>query len=80
MNVLELDDGHNIVLQIPKENNGASTNNNGSMQNVKSIDKIDATKTSKSYGLLFDSLPYDTYEDLINHGLVKHKGIRYIGL
>lgn len=67
MNVLELDDGHNIVLQIPKDNNGASTNN-GSLQNVKSIDKIDATKTSKSYGLLFDSLPYDTYEDLINHG------------
>ncbi len=66
INVLELDDGHNTVLQIPKENNGASTN--GSTQNARSIDRIDATKTSKSYGLLFDSLPYDTYEDLINHG------------
>ncbi len=66
MYVLELDDGHNTVLSIPKENNSASTNR--STQNAKSIDKIDATKTSKSYGLLFDSLPYDTYEDLINHG------------
>lgn len=67
INVLEMDDGHNTVLQIPKENDGASTNN-GSTQNARSIDRIDATKTSKSYGLLFDSLPYDTYEDLINQG------------
>ena len=69
MNMLELDDGHNTVLPIPKENNnGNSASANGSTQNTRSIDKIDSTKTSKSYGLLFDSIPYDTYEDLINRG------------
>ena len=67
MNVLELDDGHNTVLPIPKENNNSASTNR-STQNGKSIYQIDATKTSKSYGLLFDSLPNDTYEDLINHG------------
>ncbi|KAL7497687.1 hypothetical protein ACHAWT_005645 [Skeletonema menzelii] len=67
INVLELDDGHNTVLSIPKENNNSACAN-GSTQFTKSIDKIDAAKTSKSYGLLFDSLPYDIYEDLINHG------------
>jgi len=56
-----LDDGHNKVLPIAEENSNSSSS-------VKSIDKIDVMKTSKSYGLLFDSLPYDTYEDLINHG------------
>ena len=55
MHVLGLDDGHNKVLSIGKDK-------------LKNIDKIDATKTSKSYGLLFDRIPYDTYEDLINHG------------
>jgi len=67
MHVLELDDGHNEVLPVAKENNNSSSKN-GSTQVVKSIDKIDVMKTSKSYGLLFDSLPYDTYEDLINTG------------
>jgi arginyl-tRNA--protein-N-Asp/Glu arginylyltransferase len=49
--VLELDDGHNKVLSIGKENIN-STSANG----------------SKSYGLLFDRLTYDTFEDLINRG------------
>ncbi|KAL7537616.1 hypothetical protein ACHAXR_007964 [Thalassiosira sp. AJA248-18] len=34
----------------------------------KKLEQIDETKTSKSYGLLFDRLPYGTYEDLINRG------------
>ena len=32
------------------------------------VEHIDETTTSKSYGLLFDRLPYSTYEDLINRG------------
>ena len=63
INVLELDDGHNKVLPIAKENNNSASINNGS-----SVNKIDVLKTTKSYGLLFDILSYDTYEDLINRG------------
>lgn len=35
---------------------------------MKKTETIDETKTSKSYGLLFEDLSHGTYEDLINRG------------
>ncbi|KAL7544907.1 hypothetical protein ACHAWF_008277 [Thalassiosira exigua] len=55
------------VLSVQDEYNEAAYGvaPNGLDQNET---KIDETNTSKSYGLLFDCIPYDTYEVLINRG------------
>ena len=69
INLLELNDGHNKVLQVSKGDHSVENKtNNGDTQYTKGIDKIDTTKTAKSYGLLFDSLNYNDYEALVNKG------------
>ena len=58
--VLKLDDGHNKVLSLRENGTGSQPNNDN--------DIVDDESTSKSYGLLFDYLPYDTYQNLIDRG------------
>lgn len=58
LGVLRVRDGHNKVLQ-----GGGDANDSMAIQ-----DDVDEHKTTKSYGLSFESLPCETYEDMIDRG------------
>jgi hypothetical protein len=62
--VLKVDDGHNKVLSL-LENGEVKT---PLWTNEPDFDTVDGENTSKSYGLIFDYLPYDTYQELIDRG------------
>ena len=57
LHVLGVDDGSNVVLSIHK-----------SSDKPEGGKKVDEESTAKSYGLLFDYLPFDTYQELIDRG------------
>ena len=61
--VLEVDDGHNKVLKLREK-----CDYKASIGNNTCTDVIDEENTSKSYGLIFDYLPYDIYQQLIDRG------------
>lgn len=57
----------NIICHSSKEHNGDVE----SPEAGKFSEQIDESRTSKSYGLLFDHIPFVTYEVLINRGKLK---------
>ena len=58
--VLTVDDGHNKVMSLRGNGKDRQPNDNDMI--------VDEESTSKSYGLLFDYLPYETYQKLIDRG------------
>jgi hypothetical protein len=66
MHVLSVRDAYNriVVCHSAKEHNGDEEY----PEAVKTSEHIDESRTSKSYGLLFDRIPYVTYEGLISRG------------
>ena len=58
---------NNIICHSSKEHNGDVE----SPEAGKFSEQIDESRTSKSYGLLFDHIPFVTYEVLINRGKLK---------
>ena len=60
LHVLGVNDGHNQVLPTAEDSEGKSDSHD--------LDLINTENTSKSYGLLFDHLPYDIYQELIDRG------------
>ncbi|KAL7519215.1 hypothetical protein ACHAWX_004001 [Stephanocyclus meneghinianus] len=75
LQVLEVDDGFNKVIPILRHHHtpGKDDGGNGQAigennQNTSGVKMVDQESTSKSYGLLFDYLTYDTYQQLIDRG------------
>jgi hypothetical protein len=74
LQVLKVDDGFNKVVPILRHHtptkddrsNGPAIGEN--IENRGGVRLVDQESTSKSYGLLFDYLPYDTYQELIDRG------------
>jgi hypothetical protein len=61
LHVLQVDDGHNIVCPLKDKSKPYIWSN-------PDLENVDEESSSKSYGLLFDYLPYDTYQELIDRG------------
>eukprot|EP00804_Cyclotella_cryptica_P008715 CCRYP_020486-RC/>CCRYP_020486-RC protein AED:0.02 eAED:0.02 QI:575/1/1/1/1/0.75/4/3815/350 len=74
LHVLGVDDGFNAVVPIANNDkqekndrrNGHAIGDNS--ENRGGFPMVNEESTSKSYGLLFDYLPYDTYQELIDRG------------
>ena len=67
LHVLGVEDGYNkFFTTVDGTKTHEPNGGGGSAQEEKKTkeEEVDETKTSKSYGLLFDCLPYGTYEDL----------------
>ena len=66
MHVLSVRDAYNsiVVCRSAKEHDGDDEYSDA----VKNYEHVDESRTSKSYGLLFDRIPYVTYEVLISRG------------
>jgi hypothetical protein len=63
MRVSNIDQDSNFEEATSNDNNERKTN-----QTDDDVERVNEQSTSKSYGLLFDYLPYDTYQELINRG------------
>ena len=73
LGVLRVRDGHNKVLRVDEEKGEGDANASMTIQ-----DKVDEHNTTKSYGLSFESLPCETYEDMIDRGWRRSGKLLYL--
>ena len=71
--MLRVRDGHNKVLRVDEEKGEGDANSSMTIQ-----DKVDEHNTTKSYGLSFESLPCETYEDMIDRGWRRSGKLLYL--
>lgn len=65
LHVLGVNDGHNQLVRTKEDGEGKSDIH---PNRSSDLDMVNTENTSKSYGLLFDHLPYDIYQQLIDRG------------